>query len=436
MTKEEFLKKLAKKLKILNENEKKDIINEHEALLNEKIKNGQSEEEAVADFGDVNDLAKEILKAYKVDPDYNKNSETLEKTKESFDESVKNAAEWVSEKAQSFFDSVAEEKSDVTLTKIFEIIIKVLIVIILLHILRLPFSLLSSLGAQVFTTAIFPFSLLQYIWIFIIEMLYLATIVITFILIFKNDIFKEKQPTKKTSTLAKKTTKKKTTKKPTAEGKETSANDGVFMLFKIVLILVFVIPLILFSVSLMFSFATLIFLIFHDIFLIGLLLLNVAILGFVFFLIHLFLSLFNNQKPSPWALIPIIIIFILGTIFTIDWALGLSIEKEAKGELTKETIVFTQEEIKDSKYWRQYEIKINPDVDEETVIVEIYFDEKYEKIVDVSETGGVNIYLNSLQKMRDFTNIFIAGLKNDTIYIPYYEIKLSAQEATIQYITD
>ena len=70
MNKSSFISKLKKNLKILDENEVKDIVDEYSEIIDEKIKNGKTEEEAIKDFGDVNELCKEILKAYKINPKY------------------------------------------------------------------------------------------------------------------------------------------------------------------------------------------------------------------------------------------------------------------------------------------------------------------------------------------------------------------------------
>ena len=70
MNKSSFISKLKKNLKILDENEVKDIVDEYSETIDEKIKNGKTEEEAIKDFGDVNELCKEILKAYKINPKF------------------------------------------------------------------------------------------------------------------------------------------------------------------------------------------------------------------------------------------------------------------------------------------------------------------------------------------------------------------------------
>lgn len=69
MLKSEFLDFLNQKLSLINDKEKEDIILEYGTYIDDKIASGVSEEEAVAGFGDVDELAKEILSAYKINTD-------------------------------------------------------------------------------------------------------------------------------------------------------------------------------------------------------------------------------------------------------------------------------------------------------------------------------------------------------------------------------
>ena len=68
MKKKEFLSILEEKLEVLNKEEREDILNEYKDTISEKVKNGQTEEEAIKDFGDIDDLARELLSAYKINP--------------------------------------------------------------------------------------------------------------------------------------------------------------------------------------------------------------------------------------------------------------------------------------------------------------------------------------------------------------------------------
>ena len=66
MTKKEFLSKLEKKLLFISDQERNDILLEYGSYIDDKMANGSSEEQAVAGFGDVDELAKEILEAYHI----------------------------------------------------------------------------------------------------------------------------------------------------------------------------------------------------------------------------------------------------------------------------------------------------------------------------------------------------------------------------------
>ena len=66
MTKVEFREKLIEKLSILEDGERDDIINEYLGHIEDKIAGGKSEAEAMADFGDLDELCDSILEAYHI----------------------------------------------------------------------------------------------------------------------------------------------------------------------------------------------------------------------------------------------------------------------------------------------------------------------------------------------------------------------------------
>ncbi len=69
MTKREFLKELEDRLQMLDEKERKDMIEEYSQHISMCMKSGMKEE-AIEDFGDMDDLIAEILEAYHLDPEY------------------------------------------------------------------------------------------------------------------------------------------------------------------------------------------------------------------------------------------------------------------------------------------------------------------------------------------------------------------------------
>lgn len=72
MNKNEFLKELKKHLSILEDGEQNDILEEYAQHIGMKISSGLSEEEAIRDFGNIKELAAQILEAYHVNPGYRK----------------------------------------------------------------------------------------------------------------------------------------------------------------------------------------------------------------------------------------------------------------------------------------------------------------------------------------------------------------------------
>lgn len=92
MTKVEFLKHLEKLLHVLNEKERSDILSEYTQHIDSKVESsGMSEEAAIKDFGNVNELACEILDAYNVNPNYKKI--TLTKFKDNWEKLCLNVSD-------------------------------------------------------------------------------------------------------------------------------------------------------------------------------------------------------------------------------------------------------------------------------------------------------------------------------------------------------
>lgn len=70
MDKKTFISKLEQALSVLQEDELRDIISEYEQHIDLKQESGLTEEEAIADFGSLDELTAEILEAYHVRADY------------------------------------------------------------------------------------------------------------------------------------------------------------------------------------------------------------------------------------------------------------------------------------------------------------------------------------------------------------------------------
>lgn len=70
MNREEFLAALRSRIAMLEQSEQEDILAEYAQHIEMQMKDGFSEEEAIRDFGPLEELAAEILEAYHINPEY------------------------------------------------------------------------------------------------------------------------------------------------------------------------------------------------------------------------------------------------------------------------------------------------------------------------------------------------------------------------------
>lgn len=161
MSKKVFLQKLKDRLKILNQDEIEDIIEEYEGHINEKVTKGKTEEEAIKDFGDFDELVKEILSAYKINENYEN------------DIKEKNVIEDFIESCLQFFKDLIKNISKRSKEDIIKFVFEFLILIIFIAILRLPVMFVEKLGSWVFERFMSPFGqVLSVVWKYMIEIIY------------------------------------------------------------------------------------------------------------------------------------------------------------------------------------------------------------------------------------------------------------------------
>ena len=190
MNKKEFLENLIKKLSILNEQEKQDIISEYTDTINEKVKHGQTEEEAVKDFGDIDDLVKEILTAYKINPDFDDKEESLASKGEKV---IKNLSEKIADGTNNLINGFKSSNQEINLQLVFEIIIKVFILLIGLLVIRGVFGLFHELGDSIFDGFFEPLStILTTVWSIFLFALYICLLVMIVIAMFKQYFYSNK----------------------------------------------------------------------------------------------------------------------------------------------------------------------------------------------------------------------------------------------------
>lgn len=191
MNKKEFLSYLEKKLAILEENEIKDIISEYKDIIEQKVKDGKSEKEAVNEFGNIDELVEEILKAYKINPKYSSNNkDNWKETSEDFETWIKKAANTLADTAKEVYSNF--KNKDMSIETVCELIIKFIIMLVILAVLRLPFIIIESLGVSVVDVAVFPLNnILVVIWKIFTGILYFGVCILIFVAMFKQYVNKD-----------------------------------------------------------------------------------------------------------------------------------------------------------------------------------------------------------------------------------------------------
>jgi|GEM_PF-992571 len=93
MTKEKFVNELAKRLSLLDSKEVDNIIQEYLDTISKKMHRGITEEEAINELGDINEIAKNVLKSYKINENYIKLFIGKEKVIDDVNEFIKKATD-------------------------------------------------------------------------------------------------------------------------------------------------------------------------------------------------------------------------------------------------------------------------------------------------------------------------------------------------------
>lgn len=198
MNKEKFIKKLRKRLEVLENKEIEDIVSEYEGYIEEKVSSGKTEEEAVSELGDFEEIVSDLLGAYKVKP-----------TKANADSNFNGIVNKISNGIDKFIDSLNNKSG----RDILKILIEIIIVLLIIGLLKIPFAIIRDLGCNIFDNLIAPFgNIFSYIWYIIIEVSYVILAIIFFIKMLEkryfHNISEEIVETRKEEKVEKSSTKK------------------------------------------------------------------------------------------------------------------------------------------------------------------------------------------------------------------------------------
>lgn len=452
MTKKSFLEKLKRKLSILNEEEKQDILNEYKDIIEEKMKHGKTEEEAVADFGDFDELVGEILSAYKINPKASKEeSSTKEKAKdflESGEELIKDGAKKLTEVTDKIVNDFKEHNTDITVELVFELVLKGLCALIIMGILTIPFAILSQIGSHIFDFALFPLSpVLKVLWKILVSVLYFGSCIFLIIAMFKeyvknpgtknhrksnktNPVKKEKTSVDEEKVETNKETNEEMQYEPRKEIRREPRNTGahtastlVLILLKIFIIFTFMIPLWICIICLFIFISILIFLLIKGIGVLGIILGTVGIIIFLLQLSNLLYNgLFNAYKIHFYPFIIALIFMVIGTIMTIDFITGIDyINTAPSTHEKKNTYEYTlTKPIQIEAYSERMEYVIDDTLPDNQVVIDVTYYDDYVSIekndIDLIDHQEVRFHTNHESQVREQYNQFMEHLRNNKIF--------------------
>lgn len=426
MTTKTFLNRLRKSLSILKEEEKEDILNEYKDIIEEKVKHGKTEEEAVEEFGDYQTLVKGILDAYKINTEDKENT-TKEKAKDiisTSEEVIKEGAKRLAKGADKIVSDIKENHTDFTLELIFELILKGLCVLVIMALLTIPFRLFIHLGAGILDITFFPLNeILKIVWKMLVGILYFISGTLIVLSIFKEYIKNPNHNLDKNK--EDKIEKSNRKKKETCDQKSNTVSSIFIILCKIFLIFAFILPMFGVIIGLLIAFSGTIFLLIKGIDVIGILL---GILGALVFSIKLidtiYNGLFHHKKITFYPFVISIILMITGAILTIDFITRIDyiedlpnhVFKQAEFSddyrIEKETIIDIDQ--------RKVSFKVDSSLNDGEMKVNIFYYEEYGKprieTYHENQKFYMELHNSTYIRPREMLMLFLDHLRENKIY--------------------
>ena len=428
MKKQEFLNKLRKKLNVLEDKEIEDIISEYAGYIEEKVNRGLTEEEAVKELGDINEIANDLLQAYKVKP---KESNYLNR---------------FINKVSQMFDYFLNELSNKSGKDILKLIVEICLIIFLIMIFRIPFLLVKDLGWNIFEGLASPISNIFYgIWSFIVEASYFVLAIILFIKIIGkryfqgfsekivNEIEDEQPKKKKVKTSKKEETKEEPVMVKEVPQKRTSIIDmitNICILFLKFIVIMCLFGVICYLIGMTFALGIGIYLLIKGVTYFGLLILLIALFQSGILLLELGINFVLNKRMKRGHILAEIITIVILT------GVGLSL---GTIEIANTEIIYDSSYTETKKVTKEIEVSENlalyGDYDiiiDNTLENKIIIEYIYPDINNIEVSISLNYYdngyylderINNLSWNKEMLNQLIEDLKDKKIYVNNFDIK-------------
>lgn len=416
----EFLDNLEKRISVLEEIERKKIIKKYQKEIEKKAKEGMTEKEAIESLGNVDEIVANIYSEYHINNDYKEEKKTLGKI---IDEGISYCAKYLSEFCSELIDYAKKNTSDKPLETFFEVILKVLLLIMAFMFIKLPFILTEEIFVWLFDLLFSPFNIVLIILLkFVLAVIYIICCIILGIYMFKNYYKKDETVENPKEEPKKDKVENVEIKKDKAENKEIV--NYAFTFIKVFLYIIVIIPMIFLNITL-FGLAIFAgFLVFKGVNIIGLtILLSGLFLLTTIITNYITDALDSKYKSHLFSLIISAIAIIIGGILFVDNLMVFNYPSdidESKFRNTTETKIIEIEKetsitVSDGEI--KYEIDNNLK-DNEILLEIIYYDEFTDVYIDsfdgkstnhiliyplddkLSVESGIYFYKNSLEDLK------------------------------------
>lgn len=457
MNKKEFLNRLEKKLSILDEQETKDITSEYNDIIEEKVKDGKTEEEAVNEFGNIDELAAEILKAYKINPKYSSNNDkdSLKEASQNFEGWIKKTANTLADTSKDMYNNFKKNNNDLSVEMIFELVIKFIIMLLILAVLRIPFYIIGGLGDSILDIAVFPMdNVLIALWRVFSGILYFGVCILVFVAMFKEYVNKDRKsinnPQPKQSKHNSNANKEKfnrvnendsePVKVEEHRNNNSNVNNGInsvlSALFKVFMIITFLIPLWCSLLGIVSALAVTLYYSIIGINIWGLVLIFLGISIGIGWAIDVFTQLTFKVKKIHFlqVFIGIVVVIIGGLLFVNNLFSFDYIDKKPASDFnyktaSKEFTLVNEAKIEVQSSYIDKEYKIDDTLEDNKVIIEFTynadlsklnsFDLEYNLILNGESRYTLNYILSdgaTFNDAKDVYNLVIDNLKDGKFY--------------------
>lgn len=448
MNKKKFLNELEKKLNILDEKELNETLEEYKDIIEEKVKDGKTEEEAVSEFGSIDELVDEILKAYKINP-----KKINEKEEESLEGFIKDSSKKLADASKNLYEKVTQGDNNLGLELVFEILIKFILMLIGFMILKLPFNLIEKLGHTILSFNISTIDIMfRTIWSLVTAAGYLVTCAIIFIVVFKPYFKGNEVDVKKEVETKEEKNKKKIVKKE--KNKTTPIVDMLKFLFKLFIIIFIMIPLIFTDMGLIAALTVVLYYFFVGIRFIGLILLLLGILIGFSWLTDIAKQLaFGIKKIQIIPVVIAIVLTVFGSLLFVRETLKIEYINEAPKTKYKDAKIVKEFDVNPEITDCLFDGELKYNIDENMPDGKIKIVAKYKK--DYIEDVDISLYkinemddayriryhyysIDGLNNIGYLYNLFIDNLKKNKVYnydkIDEPNITIIANKITIENI--